>query len=83
MSAPSSADYEEREQPTNFFTALTINGALAGLGAGLREAVYAVDDIPRMRYEDPLAYFMQPPKRKRKKRRIVEEYDDDEDSQEE
>ena len=36
-----------------FFSALLFNGGLSGLRAGLTEAVFAVDQIPRAPYEDP------------------------------
>jgi len=39
----------------SFFGALAINAGLSSVGAGLKEAQYAVDSIPRVAYPDPLA----------------------------
>ncbi len=44
----------ERESSSmGFFGALMFNGTLSGFRAGLVEAVFAVDQIPRAPYEDP------------------------------
>ncbi len=51
---PDPESYEERdEEPDSFWTALAANGALSAMRAGLVEATFAIDQIPRFPYPDP------------------------------
>jgi hypothetical protein len=56
---PDPEDYLEREDASlGFFEALAFNGVLSGFRAGLVEAVFAVDQIPRAPYQDPFRKYM-------------------------
>jgi hypothetical protein len=52
---PDPEDYEEREEAIagGFFGALIFNGALSATRAGMVEATFAIDQIPRAPYPDP------------------------------
>ena len=52
--APDPEDFIERDDDdVSFWGALFFNGAMSGLRAGLVEAVFASDQIPRFQYPDP------------------------------
>lgn len=52
---PEPEDFLERDDDENigFFGALMFNGMLGGIRAGLKEAMFATDQIPRYPYPDP------------------------------
>ncbi len=51
---PDPEDYIERDDDNvSFWSALIFNGAMSGIRAGLVEAVFASDQIPRFQYPDP------------------------------
>jgi len=68
---PDPADFEERDDDggLGFFGALAMNGALSGLRAGLIEAIYAIDEIPRVPYEDPFEKALSRGREKGKRRK--------------
>jgi len=54
LRAPDPEDYIERDDAAvGFFGALMFNGAMSAVRAGLVEAVFATDQIPRFQYPDP------------------------------
>lgn len=71
LKAPAPEDYVERvESDLGFFGALAFNGTMSAIRAGMVEAVYATDQIPRFPYPDPFST--------KKTRRIAEDDRDDE-----
>jgi len=68
---PNPEDYEEREESIGFWPALVANGALSGARAGLVEATFALDQIPRFPYPDPFRKAA-----KRGRQRAMEEEED-------
>ncbi len=57
--SPKSEDYVERDDESlGFWGALVMNGALSAFRAGLVEAVFATDQIPRFPYADPFRSAM-------------------------
>lgn len=81
--APDPEDLLEREDSSlSFFGALAVNGVLSGIRAGLVEATFAVDQIPRYPYPDPFEAAV-----KRGRASVLgddddDHYDDDEDEDE-
>lgn len=54
LRAPDPEEYIERDDTSvNFWEALVFNGALSAARAGMVEAVFATDQIPRFQYPDP------------------------------
>lgn len=52
---PEPQELNDRDEEVGFFTALIFNGGLSGVRGALTEAAFAVDQIPRFKYQDPLA----------------------------
>lgn len=71
---PNPEEYDERDDEIGFWPALVANGALSGVRAGLVEATFAIDQIPRFPYPDPFAKAA-----KRGRRRAVEDEEDEEE----
>lgn len=72
-SGPDPSELVERpdEENIGFFGALVVNGMLSGVRAGLVEAVFAVDQIPRYAYPDPFS------ERSVRRRKLPQGHDED------